>query len=342
MYIGIYEMDLFEKGFKTFPSLETMQISTYHKKNNDIVELILDLNDLTRYTKIYLVKNRLNTNFPAELIADPRTELIGAAFNNNHYPGYFFDKCTPDTYIYDNYIKLIKETRKIPREEMTRINDLRRAEHFRLYIDGEINCNIPSNYRGYMYDNYLDPENDGLNLINSKNYSIIKLINNIYSDNLELMINWAKQPWNHWENKYILTREISDKEFIDYVKIMNELKVPIHFQIGEYNSGLESKLAFKKWLDRALYCISQKKKLRLYTIKNRYDFYTTLFDYLMYWVNHDTKDIIFYQYILRRNKYLKPTIDTMIKKNPDIGILMRAQPSKLIQSGGIYKYNGTA
>lgn len=340
MYVGIYEMDLFENFYSFKPSLETMQLSSYHRDKGDIVELILDLNDIIRFNKIYLVKNRLTPNFPAELISDSRVELIGAGFHGTEYPGYFFDSAAPDRYIYNDFIEYLKNKRRLKDREKRHINNLQKCGYARLKIKDKINYNLPTENRICLYDNNLDNCDKGLDLINSKNYVKIIMMNEIYSENLETLVNWARPKWNHFKNKYVCSVEISDKEFLDYLKIANDLKVPVYFQIGNYKNGTISKLNFKLWIDRVLYAKSKGVKLKLFSVKNNFDYYTDLFAKLADWNNMNIRNKTFYQYFRDFYKVWRPTFETMLEKNKDIDRLVKVDIDKLVTKGGIYLYNG--
>lgn len=338
MYVGIYDMDIFEVKYTFKPSLEVMQLSAYHRKNNDIVELILDLEDLSRFNKIYLVKNHLNTNFPADLISDPRVELIGLGFTNGIYVENFFDKIEPDKYIYNKFLEKFSERRRVKKTEKVIINDLQRCGYTRLYYKNGLNPNLPSESRIYLYDNTIDNNGEGLNLINSKNYSIIKLVNNISSENLEELIKWASNKWNFYYNQYILSREITDKEFLDYIKIASNLKVPIYFQVGDYSNGTTSKLQFKLWMHRSIYARAKGVKLNLSLKENKLDYYNDLFRKLKDWNNLGIKED-FYSYFPKIYPVWKDTFELMLKKNKDIELLVKTDIRKIINEGGIYLYD---
>lgn len=340
MYIGIYDMDIFESKYTFKPNLEVMQLSTYHREHNDIVELITDLNDLTRFSKIYLVKNHLNTNFPADLICDPRVELIGLGFTNGEYSENFFDGYSPDRYIYNKFLQELPKIRRIKTGEKKFIADLQKCGFARLYCGDKLNTNLPNESRIYLYDNNLDNAQEGLNLINSKNYRIIKLINNVSSKNLKVLTDWAVNSWNFYENKYILSRDIEDKEFLDYLKICNNLKVPIYFQVGNYSSGTVSKNQFKLWMHRSIYARSRGIKLRLFSVSNKLDYYTDLFRKLADWNNLRIKGKTFYQYFPETYTVWKDTFEQMLKKNKDIDLLVKTDIEKIISKGGIYLYDG--
>ena len=110
MYIGIIDQDalLYKKNF--FPNLEVMKISSYHKAKRDIVDFILNMTILDKYSKIYLRKNIQDNYYPSFVISKDNCDYGGLSFTNNQYIPMTeeIENTVPDFSIYNNYMKIIK------------------------------------------------------------------------------------------------------------------------------------------------------------------------------------------------------------------------------------------
>lgn len=339
MYIGIYDMDLNDIHYSFMPSLEAMQMSTYYGNKGDFVELFYNLEDAKRFSKIYVVKNHVNTNFPNELIANYNIEFVGRGFTNGVYKGYEFDSAVANNYLYDEYLKIIGDKRKLRAIEKQTIKDIKKYGFSRLYTNEGLNKKLPIERKIYLYDDCF-PNKDGLNLLNSKNYSIIKLVNEIKDDNLNLLMSYAKEKWNYHENKYLYTGKIN-KELIDYyIQNAKDLKVPISFEIGNYEDGLTSKEAFAYWLNILEYCQINNIKIKIRNKKNYYDYYTDLFSCLCDWNNFNiAKTKIFNVYFIKKYPFWRKTFFQMLSMNSEIDKLTKVNIRKSIEKGETI-YNG--
>lgn len=108
MYVGLVDDDLRGRGIK-HPNLEIMKLSSYHKKNRDLVELIRDYRAYTRYSKIYFRRDGVGDDLPTLFLSKTRDKCDygGHAFTNGIYIPMddAIEKSLPDVTIYDK-IKL--------------------------------------------------------------------------------------------------------------------------------------------------------------------------------------------------------------------------------------------
>lgn len=112
MYIGLIDDDL-RTGKAQFPNLEIMKLSSFHKNNRDLVELVRDYRNYLRYSKLYLRKNKEDDDLPALFLSKARNkcEYDGYAFTNGIYVPMdaAIEKSLPDITIYDKIITNKKE-----------------------------------------------------------------------------------------------------------------------------------------------------------------------------------------------------------------------------------------
>lgn len=108
MYIGIVDDDL-RKKLPLFPNLELMKLSSWHKKNKDIVETFSNYLQYERYSKIYFGKNTIDNDFPELFLSKARKKIsyVGKAFFGEKYIslGDDIESCLPDRSVYDSIVK---------------------------------------------------------------------------------------------------------------------------------------------------------------------------------------------------------------------------------------------
>ena len=83
MLVGIIDMDLFINKRTFLPNPEVMLYSAYHKKNRDIVHLLLNGQNIDIYEKIYIFRTKLGkVKFPEELYSKSNVTCRGSYFTN--------------------------------------------------------------------------------------------------------------------------------------------------------------------------------------------------------------------------------------------------------------------
>ena len=335
MYVGIYDQDLFEeKVFK--PNLETMQISTMCKQQNHIVELIVDLNKIEKYDKIYLVKTKVNTKFLSNLICDSRVITVGIGFTNGNYIGYpEFEKLPADTTIYNRYFLGNFKISKANKERFERIKN---AEHTRLsFGNNEIVKNqIKLTSRSlYLYDNNLEQIEKGYQYLTEIGVRKVHFVRPNRFQDFELIQKWVNNEWNVVTNSFIYENDLSNTEFRKYIASVKEHNKTITFLIRETDSPTQNKKEFEKWLDRSLYASTRKKNfLLLREDKNPFDYYNTLFRKFWNWHIKEIRNKSFNEYFTSKKD--RQLFDIMCKKNYNINIMVNLVPKDFIARGGVW------
>lgn len=133
MIIGLYDADMSKYIHVPF-SLELMKISSYYKKEGDIVSLSPSFSP-ELYNKFIYRKDFYDGYFPKELLTFENIEYGGKSFDREKYLPLNEDieKQKADVYIYerfrDNFCNSIIMKKAF--------NSMIRAEHFRLSLDGK-------------------------------------------------------------------------------------------------------------------------------------------------------------------------------------------------------------
>lgn len=138
MIIGLYDADLVSAPNKPKVNLEIMKMATFFTKHNHIVELVLDLEEIDRYDKIYVRKEKEKTPIPSSLLLNPKVEWGGLGFTNNiHVPcsPIEIEYCQPTTSIYNKFFKRALKNGTITEK---RYKEIMNRNYFRLYLDGKL------------------------------------------------------------------------------------------------------------------------------------------------------------------------------------------------------------
>ena len=104
MYVGLFDQDLILSGTKVYPSLEIMLLSAYYKKQG-IVEIIGSLEDINKFDKVYINRNRKSiATLPPQLFTNPKIEWFGSGITGNFVPleKKFYSEF-PDRTVYQNF-----------------------------------------------------------------------------------------------------------------------------------------------------------------------------------------------------------------------------------------------
>jgi Tfp pilus assembly major pilin PilA len=333
MYIGIYDQDLMErKSFR--PNLETMQISTYHKQKKDVVELILNCYDISRFDIVYLIKNQNDRNFNSTLLANKKVVPIGMGFTNKYKNYDWFCNLPADRTIYNKYIKIYYN--KLTKKDQRRIDVFQNAGHCRLsFGDNKLNTIMqPQEKIIYVYDTNILEIEGAFEFLSQ--YKTVHIVYPIKTDNIELAVKWTNQKWYYANNKLIYVNTIKDADFKKAINDKINSK-SITFLINIDLPGRDTKELFKLWLNRVLYVATRKKRITLEIgEKNDIQYYNSLFHDFAGWNNcqvfgSSIKDFLHFK------KYSK-IFDIMCEKDYNINRMVNIIPKEYKKNGGIWQY----
>lgn len=133
MSIGIYDEDLARYHAVPF-NLEAMKLSSYYKKQNEIVKLT-DSFCPEKYTKFFYIKDIADGEYIPNLHKYDNLTYQGMSFTNQHYISMPEDieKMKPDTFIYVPFQEKYYTTAKDKRSFSSFLS----AQHIRISLDGE-------------------------------------------------------------------------------------------------------------------------------------------------------------------------------------------------------------
>lgn len=176
MYIGLFDQNLLIYPNAFIPSLELMKYSYYFKRQNNIVRMFYDANEVEQYDKV-IVSNDSNkeNSFPKLMILNPKVEWIGKLFFNGEYHRLPLDieLSEADKSIYEPYF--FKNKNVFGSNQRERLNSfLKSGSAYRLTHNGEIIYDLEKiknqSEKIYLYDK---------NIFDCKNpFEIFSILNN--------------------------------------------------------------------------------------------------------------------------------------------------------------------
>lgn len=136
MSVGLFDGDI-TKYHRVPLNLEIMKLSTYYKKQREIVAMPKVLSP-DKYTKFFYRKDYYDGEFPKEIYSNDRVSYGGHGFTLDRYVPLApeIERCRPDREIYlpYEYLFLGLNPTKVARTQWARMC---KAEHLRLSLDGE-------------------------------------------------------------------------------------------------------------------------------------------------------------------------------------------------------------
>lgn len=263
MLVGIIDWDLFINKSTFLPNLEVMLISAYHKKNGDIVHLLLNEKNIEVYDKIYLRRNKKGSKkFPEAIYGIPNIDIGGQYYSNGIIlpPEEKFLNCAPDTTIYDNYILYCKKQDK-------KVSGLKKIYNTN-FISLKKDYPFKQKYKNIiLYDYDIGKEEELYLLQEAFEQGFFKKISfyfPIYCKDVNIAIEWAKKDWINFHTKIIIPKKISWQDI--YVIQKEKIKIPII----SYLTNKDKKIIFEEEIDaivldalrKNLYCMINEVKAK--------------------------------------------------------------------------------
>ena len=332
MLVGIIDMDLFINKRTFLPNPEVMLYSAYHKKNRDIVHLLLNGQNIDIYEKIYIFRTKLGkVKFPEELYSKSNVTCRGSYFTNGivaPIPEEVF-ACEPDKSIYDKYCKYWEGGKLI-----NGVVTYRRAKYgsYRknsMYFSGAGTNNI------YDYD--LGSEEDYLGfmkLYEEGKFKKLHFFFPIQCDNLELALKWANAPFMTSQVKIWYLNTVSWAEISTIKKA--KLRIPIIAYLTNkkrFSNQKEYDDLLIELLDTVLYCIINSVNVQFKfnpQIKQ-----TEQFRILTRISNWSCSKIqpSFYEFCTKKDQ---SQIDCFILSHPEVKDWFYIKPHEFKNNGGVW------
>jgi hypothetical protein len=137
MNIGIIDADLLNKKKHRFPNLASMKISSYYKKTNNFVQLLMSYDDIKKYDKVFISKVFTETKVPEEVLDLNNVEFGGTGFYYDKAPflPYEIEHSFPDYSLYDDWVESM-------------LNKGSKRKEFEYYLDYSIGYTTRGCFRG--------------------------------------------------------------------------------------------------------------------------------------------------------------------------------------------------
>lgn len=354
MYIGLYDADLISFQNKIKFNLEIMKLASYYSKGH-VVELILDIDDIDKYDKIYIRKDNPKSKLNNSILLKENVYWGGLSFTNNIYlplNPIEAEYAIPKTSIYSIFLKQQIKAGKIKEFE---VDKLLNANHCRLFINGKvINNKINSKQNIFLYDTNIS-QNDNWRIELENLYNLtskkVKLINPV------ILTNYDKETFNFaLDNKtykkdlsIILNKHFSLEEFKNFCRDYGPIIAPIvsfegriKLTLGKnYFNNNYTDIFYKEELLRVLelvfYGLSKQLCFGIYIEKgDALNKYEILYNQVKTWVEFRTnRNIDLYRFL--QQKRVNPQVrilDEILKEIPFRATrLFNTIPNKIRQGG---------
>lgn len=259
MLVGIIDIDLFINKRTFLPNPEVMLYSSYHKKNKDIVHLLMDGKNIDMYEKIYIFRNRTGkVKFPEELYSRSNVTCRGLYFTNGNVaptPKEIFE-CIPDKSIYDKYCNYWGKIK------INGVKTLERARYVSLR-----NGFPPQTGAGtvYLYDYDLGAREDleKLSELHKKGYfKKLHFCHPIQCDTIQDAIDWDIAPFITASTRILYPHSITWKEIYQAQKQKIRLPIEVYLTEKKRFTNEEVDELVIQTLDKILFCIINGVKIQ--------------------------------------------------------------------------------
>ena len=332
MLVGIIDMDLFINKKTFLPNPEVMLYSAYHKKNRDIVHLLLNGQNIDIYEKIYIFRTKVGkVKFPEELYSRKNVICRGSYFTNGivaPIPEEVF-ACEPDKSIYDKYCKYWEGGKLI-----NGVVTYRRAK-YGSYRKNSMCFSGAGTNNIYDYDLGSEEDYNGLmKMYEEGRFKNIHFFFPIKCDTLELALKWANAPFVALQTKIWYPNTISWAE-ISTIKKTNAKRPIIVYLTNKrrFDNQDEYDKLLIELLDTVLYCIINEVKVQFKfnpQLKRveQFKLITRLSDW-----SCATIQPSFYDFCTKKQQ---AQIELFIENNPQVKDWFYIKPHEFKKNGGVW------
>lgn len=349
MDIGLLDQDAICSPETFIPNLEIMKLSTYYKKNKNYVSLILNPDNIERYTRIILRKDNLDSNYLSNVLLEKKCDYGGLAFTNNRYISLEeeIENCTPDLSIYNNYFNKILSKQK---KGLKKIEDFQVASFIRL-SSNQKNCDLNAE-KGLIGDTRrsiliydqdifnIDSSLERLSSLIQTSKQKVKFVYEQSSTDFNQISNWCKQKFFKADNKLFYNKIIYNKEFKEICDNSHDFHLrPLLLMATDKNQTYTLnflKNDFKNSLNRTLYIMISGAKVRLdYKDPIKDSNFNSLYKNLKLWERKGFGKYSFKDYLLSKGmiKSFK-FLNNLAESDSALRELINVAPSKIRNKGG--------
>lgn len=344
MYVGIYDADLLNGTNILNPNVDVMKIAAYHKKNRDLVTLMLSEENWERYNKIYVRKNKMLGAIPRNLLRLDKVEYGGLFFTNGiRVPmKEEIENCQPDFTIYEPFVRLHNTRSK----EKARNMLFQRTDYLRIHSKQE---REPTKTNICIIDEDLGSlsDLDIIKKIEIKPKRVITIQNPIIVNSIEEGAEWINFPKFDYLTKVIYPQRVSYHDLEILKKLCPTPKLKLRTYVGEEVSFLDFEEFYKMAIEDTNKLISCKvNKLPVSFHRNPNFFipeYMTFYRELERWTTMRFQNITIYDFVrLRDTSHLSKfniIADQLIARNPEFEELLNTNPQIIINEGGSWDYD---
>lgn len=350
MYIGLIDQDALLYPKKFFPNLEIMKLSSYHKGKKDIVNLVNDMRDIDKYSKIYLRKDIQDNIYSSFTLMNPKCVYGGQSFTGTeeYVPmDEEIEHCLADITIYNSFFK--REDYKI--RGYSSLNAITKSYYLRFYYNNIFNPYFSkyvqnNNSRGvnyFIYDKNFFQDKRAEDIIYSAGpYKKIKFVYHQKITDFELLKRLANSNTISIfeKNGYLIyDKYLTNKDFLTFCEQTKNLKERVALSICKnknniYLSENFFKEEIKNSLLRIIYASVNNINIIFYYDNNISDErYDKIFRNLIMWYNKYMLNYSFLEYYDSKHMR-KEFLLELANSNSYLKELININPKKIIAKGG--------
>ena len=345
MDIGILDQDAILYPDSFYPNLEVMKLSSYHKRKQDIVSLILTSNNLERHSRIIVRKENDDGKYASNLLLRENCTYGGLGFTNGKYIAMDMEieNSSPDFSIYNRYLKTFLKEEKYTEKK----KELERLSYARLSTNG-VNCDLdinkgligPNNGRLLIYDkNAVDLIGVKEKLDGTIGARYIQLLYPQQSNSLDNIINFCSIKRILSQNNIYCIKPLSKKEFKylcdNSISFSCRPYVLCAHNKDRTHSADFLKIDFINTLNKMIYSVGMGAKVKfIYTKGIKIPDYLALYKYAIDWHNRRFSNITLLEYISRNSQLSRQRLLDFANQSRELKELINIAPKKIFHKGG--------